>query len=97
MDVIPFRFDFSFVVLAVRFPVPEIREKVPKNLRNTEFFDSTRQLRRHRPRIFAPSHELRRHGAVADISGDSRIARQKTTRRPKLPDAASRIFNALAL
>jgi len=32
MGVIPFWFAFSFVVFAVRYPFPEIRDEVPKKV-----------------------------------------------------------------
>ena len=37
-------FGFWFVVLAVRYPLPEIRDEVPKNFQRTDAFDRQRVL-----------------------------------------------------
>jgi hypothetical protein len=37
-------FGFWFVVFAVRYPLPEIRDEVPKNFQRTDAFDRQRVL-----------------------------------------------------
>ena len=44
MTLITFWFGFWFVVFAVRYPLPEIRDEVPKNFQRTDAFDRQRVL-----------------------------------------------------